>query len=89
MADDNPIPKEWRDLGYSGLFTVMMPLHNAGTDEPADPDRVAILAAKVPYEITTGWLALAVEHLDGPQLVLVRRDDAAVSETIVKGGFPK
>lgn len=86
---ENPIPKEWRDLGYSGHFTVMMRMVNDGTDQPAEPDRVAVQAAKMPYELTRGWLALAVEHVDGfPHMVLVRRDESAIVDLVTGPRLP-
>lgn len=60
---------------------LMIRMVNDDTDQPAAPERVAIQAEKMPYEISPGWLALAVEELDGyPQMVLVRRDSSAVTD---------
>lgn len=77
----HPIPEAWRNQGYTGRFMVMIRMVNDGTDEPATPERVAVQAEKMPYEIGSGWLALAVEELDGyPQMVLVRKDMSAVGD---------
>lgn len=82
---ENPIPKEWRDRGYSGAFTVMVELNDAESGRPASPEQIAGLRKGLPYEPygpDGGYLALAVEMIGNtPNIIMVRRDEVPVEQS--------
>lgn len=88
VETENPIPKEWRDRGYSGRVTVMVAVNDQTTGGPASPEQLAGLRAAVPYEPYGpggGYLALAVEDVAGaPHVVMIRRDDTYVADSYVR-----
>jgi hypothetical protein len=78
--DPDRIPQAWRQLGFSGLFKLDVPL-----DPDVDPDEFAAkLPDRVPFHSNSGWLALRVlpdPDEEGRRLVrLVRRDSNAIVE---------
>lgn len=82
---ENPIPQQWRDLGYSGSFTVMLGLKDEATGDPVSQTQIDGLKSRLPYEPwpDAGWLALAVEEVGGePQVIMVRRDTAAIVDFV-------
>jgi hypothetical protein len=83
MADENPIPKEWRDQGFSGHFTVMLEAKDNDSGGPPSAEQLEKLRAMVPYSPFGGWLALAVEDIGGTaHIVMVRKDENAIVDLV-------
>jgi hypothetical protein len=90
MADlSEQVPQEWKDLGFSGLFSVESVLGDAAHPmTPADIDTFENkLPDRVPFGSNSGWLALRVNRdAVPPTVVLVRRDADALTEAYLRDG---
>jgi hypothetical protein len=81
------VPQPWKDLGFSGLFSVESTLGDAVHPmTPADIDTFeAKLPDRVPFGSNSGWLALRVNRdAIPPTVVLVRRDADALTEAYLR-----
>ena len=69
-ADCEPVPDEFRELGWTGLFT---------TEASATPEVLDIWEPKMPCLIRGNWMALRANR-DRGTITLVRNDADAVVE---------